>query len=223
MIDVEVKVDSDEIAKEIRRQTANQIRSLLLKIVDGTQKLCRDAFWKEIISRPEYLALFRTNPSPYGLGGQLGIADAAMATNPIVDAVVDALVVKPMTVRGQGRLTTEFGGIQVVFAPTNLWFLTDLPTASYKSNQYIIDWLGWLLFSGTEILVTDYRVKYGTGSVTSRTGDAVMVKSKKSGAGFRIHQTYAGRAEDNWITRAAAKAVPKIQKIIENAVKRAMQ
>lgn len=49
-----------------------------------------------------------------------------------------------------------------------------------------------------------------------------MVPSGKSKKNFRVRSPYAGTASDNWITRAAAKAAPKIKKILENAVVRAM-
>ncbi len=222
MIDVEIKVDPEEISKEIRRQTANQIRTILQKVVKEAQPLCQNALRKEIVARAEYGALFRQNDSSYGLGGQLGLSNPASMADPIVEAVVKNFIIRPLTVRGQGRLTTEFGGIEAVFTANDLWYLTNLPTASYRSNQNIVEWLSWLLFSGTEVVVSDYYVRY-TGSVRSRTGDAIMVPSGKSRANFKIRATYAGTDSDNWITRAAAKAIPKIQRILEGAVRRAMQ
>lgn len=221
MINVQVSIDPEEIAKEIRRQTANQIRLLLQRVIKDTQALCQNVLRKEIVGRSEYGALFRQNDSSYGLGGQLGLSNPGAMADPIVEAVVKNFVLRPLTVRGRGPLTTEFGGIEAVFTAGDLWYLTDLPTASYQSNRHTIDWLGWLLFSGTEVVVVDYYVAYGTESNSSRTGDAIMLPSGKSKKNFKIRANYAGTEADNWITRAAARAVPKIQKILESAVRKA--
>lgn len=221
MINIDIQIDPEEIAKEIRRQTANQIRALLQRVVKETETSCRNALRKEIVGRSEYAALFRQNDSSYGLGGQLGLSNPGAMVDPIVEAVVNNFVLRPLSVRGRGRLTTEFGGIEAVFTAKDLWFLTNLPTASYQSNQHTIDWLAWLLFSGNEVVVVDYFVAYGTGSDSSRTDDAIMLPSGKSRKNFKIRANYAGTETDNWITRAAARAVPKIQKILENAVRKA--
>lgn len=222
MIEVEVRVDPDEIAKEVRRQTANQIRSLLKKIIDEVQPLCRDAFRKEILRRAEYSALMKYGDSPSSLGSQFGLENPSAAVDPVVDAVVNDLVARPIAVRGAGRATTDFGGVEIVLSPNSLWALSSLPTASYKSNEHIIEWLSWLLFSGSSVVVADYFVYAGSTSAKSRTGGTIMVPSGKTKKNFRVRSPYAGTASDNWITRAAAKAAPKIKKILENAVRRAM-
>lgn len=227
MINVDVKIDPEELDKEVRKLTANQIRPILEKVARETGPACRSAFRKEIMARVEYASLFRTNQSNYSMGAQLGIESPTVMVNPIVEAAASGLEVTPLSVRGKGRKTVEFGGIQVVFKPQNLWYLTDIPGASYESitrrGSQIIDWLAWLLFSGTNVVVLDYYVKFGTGSPNSRTGDAVMVRSGKTGRNFRVHSAYAGTANDNWITRAATKAAPKIQRIIEKAIEKAFQ
>lgn len=222
MIEVQVLVDPDDISKEIRRQTANQIRLILKKVIDQVQPLCRDAFRKEIVRRAEYSALMKYGDSPSSLGSQFGLTNPSGAVDPVVDAVVNDLVARPIGVRGVGRTTTDFGGIEIVLSANSLWALASLPTASYKSNQHIIEWLSWLLFSGSTVVVADYFVYSGNPSAKSRTGGTIMVPSGKSKKNFRVRSPYAGTANDNWITRAAEKAAPKIQKILENAVQRAM-
>lgn len=222
MIEVQVRVDSDEISKEVRRQTANQIRSLLKKIIIEVQPLCRDAFRKEILRRTEYSALMRYGDSSFSLGSQFGLESPSRAVDPIVDAVVNDLIARPISVRGVGKTTSDFGGIEIVLSPNSLWSLSSLPSASYVSNAHIIEWLSWLLFSGSSVVVADYFVYTGSSSIKSRTGGAIMVPSGKSKKNFRVRSPYAGTASDNWITRAAAKAAPKIKKILENAVVRAM-
>jgi hypothetical protein len=227
VINFDIKIDQEELDREVRKLTANQVRPILDKVAKQTQSACRAAFRKEIMNRVEYAALFRTSPSNYSLGAQLGLENPNGMVNPIVEAAASGIEVSPLAVRGKGPKTVDFGGIQVIFRPQNLWYLTDLIGSSYtstsKRGSYIIDWLGWLLFSGTNVVVLDYYVKFGTGSPNSRTGDAVMIHDPKKARNFRIHSVYAGTANDNWITRAAKKAAPKIQRIIEKAIEKAFQ
>lgn len=75
----------------------------------------------------------------------------------------------------------------------------------------LIPWMQWLLTAGTSQVVDDYVVSYGK-SRASRTGLAVMKKSKASG--FSVPGEFAGTEEDNFVTRSLDKITPEIIDLI---------
>ena len=88
--------------------------------------------------------------------------------------------------------------------------------ASYQSKGGKVDWLEWLLTAGTSEVISGYRVMYGFFD-TSRTGEAIMVKSKTKG--FSIDPMYAGTQDDNWITRSLKKVEGNISNLFQKVIK----
>lgn len=74
--------------------------------------------------------------------------------------------------------------------------ILSLPVASYISNdKYEIKWLEWLLLHGDEIIITDYQIKFQSGS--GRSQQAIMVHGK----GWQVPQQFSGTIDDNFLTR----------------------
>jgi hypothetical protein len=225
VIGFDIKVDEDDLSKKVQRATAEKIRYGLRKAISGSEEKCRNHFRMQLENSKVYRALVNEviSPKSIGLMGELGLSDPETTRSAIVSEIVGAFSIRPMTVRSRYKSVTDFGGIEVVIIPTN--FLVNLlssPEASYMSKGGVVTWLYWLLFSGTEVIIADYHVRYGTGAKTSRTDDAIMVPNGRgSNKGFSIVPNYAGTEDDNWITRAAYAALPKIQHELEEAIKKA--
>lgn len=81
----------------------------------------------------------------------------------------------------------------------------DIPTEEFsyisEKSGSRINWLHWLLYSGSQVVVADFEVEYGQFS-SSRSGFAVM----KSGGMFRVAPQFAGFAESNVLYRWMEKA-----------------
>lgn len=230
MIGFEVKVDPNQFGPELLKQWAFSVNNALARAAKTARSRCRQALRTALNASKEYKALFMEvgSPSAIGLQGELGIEDPNETVNAVVDAVVDALRIDVIKAKakwaGLGSIT-DFGGLRVVIVPENLAFLLSLDEASYDSNGYEIEWLSWLLYSGTSVIISDYYVLYqGTGvdNPRSRTGDAIMVESGKTKKNFKIRPTYAGTAGNNWITRAGARAEPRIQTILTEELRNAL-
>lgn len=76
-----------------------------------------------------------------------------------------------------------------------------------------LPWLEWLTLYGNQIIIADFGVEYKSGA--GRTGGAHMIVSTRP---FKVNSSFAGTAEDNFITRAIEAALPKIQIAIENSL-----
>lgn len=226
MIGAEVTVDAVQFGPGLVREWASNVRAGLDRAAGLAQHDARVHFRRALTRRLEYQALFQIvhTPSAIGLQGELGLNDPESQAGEIVDLAVDALVIKPLPVKanwfGLGRVT-DFGGLQALIVPSDLSFLTESPTASFISeNGHEIAWLNWLLERGTDVIIDDYYVMYGTKSASSRTDDAIMVPSGDSGRNFRIKQYYAGVQGNNWITRAGLDALGDIAAAMQEAVRR---
>jgi hypothetical protein len=229
MIDASFKVDPSQFGPGLLREWASTVRKSLIRAAALAERDCRTIYRKALIRRIEYQALFQIvhTPSAIGLQGELGLASPSQQAGDIVDLAVQALAVTPIKVQsnffGWGRVT-DFGGLRATILPSDLTFLINSPSASFQSEGgYEIPWLMWLLERGTDAIIDDYYVMYGTDSGqrgSSRTQDAIMVPSGKSGKNFKVKKYYAGVYGNNWITRAAMEALPRINQIMSDAVRK---
>ena len=88
---------------------------------------------------------------------------------------------------------------------------------SKKPNQLgeIINWLQWLLFAGTEEIISGYRILNKPGIGRSYLG--IMIK--KSGASFSVDPEYAGTADDNFVTKTLISSADNIRAILRKYIK----
>lgn len=92
--------------------------------------------------------------------------------------------------------------------------------SQYLSNKpsqlgEIINWLQWLLFAGTEEIISGYKVLNKPGIGRSYLG--IMIK--KSGASFSVDPEYAGTANDNFVTKALISSADNIKAILRKYIK----
>jgi hypothetical protein len=141
--------------------------------------------------QPEISALLSTDPA-YSLKGQFGIPGETMSiVNTIIQAVVDATVIK--IVKFSPNLK---GGLELQFQPSNFSNLLSLPQGHTIYNGGDLHWLDWLLKRGDNIIVTNYQ--YSPESGIGRSGLGHMV----GGGSFRVPPQFSGTETDNFITRA---------------------
>lgn len=226
MIQADVTVDPNEFGPGLLREWASTIRAALDRAAGVAQREARILFRRALTRRLEYQALFQIvhTASATGLQGELGLWNPSEQAGRVVDLAVDALVVRPLPVQanwfGLGRIT-NFGGLTATIVPSDLSFLIDSDAGWYTSEGgHEVSWLAWLLEAGTDVILNDYYVMYGTGTNSSRTGDAIMVPAGNSGKNFRIKPHYAGVPGNNWITRAAMDALGGIAGAMQEAVRR---
>jgi len=226
VIGFDVKVNPEEFGPALMERWAIRINLALSGAARNARNECRRILRQSLKSSREYKALFMEVQSAreMGLQGELGIEDPSSTVDPIVEAVVGALKVDVIKSTGKYYFGTvsSLGGLRVVIVPQDLKFLLGLGEASYDSYGGEVDWLSWLLYSGTEVIISDYYVMYGSRSRASRTDDAIMVESGDSRLNFRIAPFYAGTAGNNWITRAGARAEERIREILVQKIRDAL-
>jgi len=121
---------------------------------------------------------------------------------------------QPFKVSGE-QLLGEFS-ISVIKA--DFQDLLSMKDASYKSGDNDVNWLYWLLNAGTDIVVADYRIRYGVfARKESHSGRAIMVPK----GSYSIPAQFAGRPNDNFITRAIE--IPGIEDMFGSIIEKNLQ
>lgn len=138
----------------------------------------------------------------------------------IRDNIVD-FISRSFSLRKLSPRKNDFGGLSIVILKEGIQSLLSLPYASYSSRGGQVDWLEWLLTAGTSEVISNYRVLYGPFGMYSRTGEAIMVPSKRGG--FKFEPEHAGTIDDNWITRSLNKIESKTQSMFETIVNNYIQ
>lgn len=141
----------------------------------------------------------------------VGLANAGQVAEQIVELVVSSIELRKLPAR-----RNDLGGIGLTVLKDGIQPILSLPMGSYQSKGGKVDWLDWLLTAGTSEVISGYRVMYGFFD-TSRTGQAIMVKSKTKG--FSIDPDYAGTENDNWITRSLKRVEGNISNLFQKVIK----
>jgi hypothetical protein len=85
-----------------------------------------------------------------------------------------------------------------------------------KKSGLLIQWLRWLLFSGSEIINDTYKVMVKPGNGRSNLG--IMITSKKDKFTFSVDPDFSGVQGANFITRAIDTVKDDIVTILRNFV-----
>jgi|LakMenEpi03Aug12_release.lakeMendotaPanAssembly.Ray.scaffolds.fasta_scaffold678460_1 hypothetical protein len=140
----------------------------------------------------------------------VGLSNAGQVAEQIVELVVSSIELRKLPAR-----SNDLGGIGLTVLKDGIQQILSLPMGSYQSKGGKVDWLDWLLTAGTSEVISGYRVMYGFFD-TSRTGQAIMVKSKTKG--FSIDPDYAGTENDNWITRSLKRVEGNISNLFQKVI-----
>lgn len=135
------------------------------------------------------------------LRAEFGLVNPEAAVDSVIEAIQNSvkIQVEPIKVIG----TRLVGGVLTVqFLSNDMHEVLRIPEGSFESEGGKVDWLNWLLTQGDRVVLSEYAVNEFLGTVSSkdsRTGDALMVKSKR---GYRVPPEYSGTINNNWLTRA---------------------
>jgi hypothetical protein len=190
------------IEQQLKRQVAAKLRSAAINVLPIINayiaKMYRKADFVESINSGLLQAQFGLTSSRAKAATDSIIAD-------LISNTKAEFIPGTGNILGTLRVTIKTGLSESVF--------TD---AEYKSGEYEIPWLTWLLKKGTQVVVMNHSVDY-TNSPRSRSGKALMVED---GGVFRVDPKYAGSPGDNVITRAICSEVKAIQNIMVQEVKK---
>lgn len=190
-----------------------EILKIVSKSISFAISKTRPTFVKEIKNalKQDIVYLELSNKIDGILYYDVGLANAGQVAEQIVELVSNSIQLRKLpAIRG------DLGGIGLTVLKDGLQPILSLPMGSYQSKGGKVDWLDWLLTAGTSEVISGYRVMYGFFD-TSRTGQAIMVKSKTKG--FSIDPDYAGTENDNWITRSLKRVEGNISNLFQKVIK----
>lgn len=168
-----------------------------------------------IRSAPEFSDLIGNTQ----IRAEIGLVDGASKLNDIIEIFVNGIRFDTDPFRRVGRVIKGGLTINIIREDYADVLASESASYTYYSQRYrkevTIPWLEWLLIAGDEILVRDFKVKFGLAIEGSRTGNAVMKKDKSS-AGWRVPGQYVGYPDDNFVTRALDGIEDDIYNILKN-------
>lgn len=208
---------AQEIARKIMEASKIPLNNAFRKSVDQIRKETSELIVRSVAKSPEVLSL--TNGK---LRLDFGFISSPVFVQSLLEAIRQSVIVefKPLTVVGSSFV----GGIKISIIKDDFSDILNLSKSSYTSDVYEIEWLRWLLFEGTDIVVADYKVKYAQGQqyrkgefAKSRSGGAIMVET--ASAGYAVPSKFAGTKDNNFITRSLKGLEALISKSIEDIIK----
>jgi len=212
---------ASDFEKYIMRAIEKQMDKAVNKSIKIIQSKARPIIESAISQCDEMQALL-SGP----LRGELGLSSSA-AKN-AVDNISEAIGQAISFTNTSSKTKKGTGGLEVHFQPMSFLNVLSLSDGSYSyrkratlwgqivSANVQIDWLNWLLLKGDSVIVSNFTFKPQVGK--GRSGEGKMQK----GGSWRISPSYAGTAQDNFITRAlqSQTTVKEISKVIQDAIKK---
>ena len=203
-----LRIDEDEFFNAANTELKKLVSDSISYAISKTRNLFKQEIKKSLIEDKTYSQLIDFDDV---LFFDIGLPNVGSVRDSIVEFVSKSFSLRKLPAR-----KNDFGGFSIVILKDGIQDLFSLPYASYQSKGGKVDWLEWLLTAGTSEVVSNYRVLYGPFGMNSRTGEAIMVPSKKGG--FRFESEHAGTIDDNWITRSLKRLESRISNIFEEIV-----
>lgn len=215
-----------ESRTEIERKIKTAIKyrlitaNVLKKAADWSSVRIKLLFRKTMEESPVYQSLTTGGT----LVGEFGLEDPAGKINAIMHKWEDSMKTTLQMVRGGGSLGIK-GGFRIEMVKANYAEVLRMAEAKQratskrpKKDQRLLKWLDWLLNRGNEVIVLGYESYWRPNISGSRTGMAVMFKSK-TGRSWSVPKMFVG--PDNFVLEVLKKMQPEVRKIIEEELKRA--
>jgi len=202
------------------RQFTAKVFSLLAKKIDP-QMLKASVFIEQRIKSliTEQLVLhpildeLRHGQLALDFGLSLEVADKAI--NEMLQAIESSVSVNVL--KGGKIFSAGFSGISIKIDPVGP--IQNIPSGSYDSNGYIINWMDWLLNRGSQVVVSGFESVFSVNANNSRSGLGFMLKSGNS---FRVDPRFAGTKDDNFLTRIVTESRTAIENIIKEEINKVL-
>lgn len=197
-----------KIVDSILIAMGSHVNSAIFVATPHIKKSVKDLVRTAIVTSPTYLSLANGI-----LRSDLGVVDSITDMNNIIDIWMSEVEVEVKLFVVHGNRFT--GGLKVNIIDASFQNVLNVSSSFYQSNLHRIEWLKWLLTSGSASIIRDYMVSYEI-SPFSRTGGAIMRGS--SGSNFSINPAFAGTPTDNFVTKAMHGIKDNIADIIHKEI-----
>ncbi len=143
---------------------------------------------------------------------EFGLSDPRAAVESVVAAVAASVVVEV----GLGTLTAS--AFEADFSDALSASGAEFTSVNRLGTRSAVEWLQWLLFGGTGVVVAGYKLLTRGPFTGSRTGGAVMGGMGRYSGGYSVDPLFAGTPADNWVTRVAAAVVEEFVNVVVSEV-----
>lgn len=204
-----IKMANDVISRDIQKR----VKALIVLIDEGLP----DVLIQAIESTDVYDSLTKGSGS-VNLRAEFGLDNSqdAAAIDEIIRAIVGNINIFAGDIKGTPR--GPAGRLRLEAIPRDMAAAFGLSQSFVYSDPHVFSWLDWLSFEGDKILVSDHRILYGDFKPWSRSGKAIM---KKSRTGFwKVPPQFSGTSDDNWVTRAVENGNDEINRAITGFLNR---
>lgn len=209
-------VGGDNFFNKILNQDFNKkLQSKSSKISTNVKSKISTVVSNAMESSPTVTSLLSgTLKDDFGLTG----STAQTAITNIINYLSDnfELLIKP----SQNKTVSE---IVLEFSPTDMSKLVSVPGGSFMSTRGPVNWLEWLLTSGTQVVVGGFWLMPNAQGRTRSGGTKIMQKIGKTPRdAFRVDPNHSGTENDNFIIRALQPRFDDILGIVAEEVIRSI-
>jgi len=212
---IKVKFNETEITlrRKIIDEFTKQFNSRAMSRIHTLRNSIALLFSETVCSSATVLSL----SSGY-LKGHFGLISGETKITQLKEALYNSVKVDFQPLKS--NINNISGGLTITALQDGYPELTENSDFYYLSGekQYKIEWLKWLLLEGSNVIISDYSIRFKGSSNKaifndSRSGFAIMVK----GGTWRVPTTYSGTESNNFITRSLNSSFySKLTKIIKN-------
>lgn len=163
--------------------------------------------------------------------GQLALdfgLSPTMANNAIsemLEAIDNSISVRVL--KGGKLFSVGFSGLNISIDPIGP--IAGIPAGSYDSNGHLIEWMDWLLYRGSQVVVSGFESVYALNTISegnsisyageSRSGLGFMIKTGNS---FRVDPRFSGTKESNFLTKIVKGSRVVIETIIKEEINKVL-
>lgn len=195
-VPVEFYIDDFSALDQAINEAVSKVMAEKSQLTARNTDRLKDVLINAIEATPEFLSL---GSYAHGdLAPEFGFINADSITNKLLAALRDSIQIDINS--GIDYITLD------IILDKDTLLASDV--AKYKSKEYEIEWLRWLLEEGSTIIISDYEIAYNLNDQqyrNSRSKAAVMVE----GNGWGVPSEFAGVDGNNFITRAIDQSVMK--------------
>lgn len=210
------EVDAAGLAEGLAREIRGHVAKGLAQVAARVATPVRQEVELAVAGSPEYASLMAGQ-----LRGEFGLADPQTVLPAVARAAAASVRVTPQAAAGD-----FLGGLLVEAMRSDFRDALAADGARYVSTNRRgeanpVEWLEWLLFAGDRVVIADYGVATGPFDKHSRTGTHLMLKTREKGRlqPWRVPPAFAGTERNNWLTRVADAAGPRVLATVDQVVR----
>lgn len=207
-----IEIDEKEFSRKVLMHVSLEFRRILLASLTKIKPNVDEAIRIAIYSCPEVQSILNGGD----LLGELGLTNPQQKIDAIINQFlsnVEIDIATPKMVKDKIEC-----GFALKYIPHDYTDVLLLPesvqyTENKNGEEYILEWLDWMLNYGDAIIIQEWKVIHGNfqGNGYSRTGIALMRRSNNGT--WKVPEEFSGTKFDNFVTRAVNSINTQLEQI----------